>query len=58
MARGRADADSPEDMFRDGTLVSEALTRTGIRHRFEIYDDDAAGRAAIVGYLHYGWPMP
>ena len=52
-----ADADSPEEMIRDGGLVSGALARAGIRHQFEIYDDDGEDRYAIVRYLHYGWPM-
>src|SRR5262249_35174815 len=34
-----ADADTVEDMIREGGLVSDALARAGIRHRFEIYDD-------------------
>src|SRR5437016_3006416 len=33
-----ADADSVEEMMRVGKLVSEALARVGLKHRFEIYD--------------------
>jgi hypothetical protein len=32
-----ADADSVEEMMREGKLVSEALARAGVRHRFEVY---------------------
>ena len=48
-----ADADSAEEMLRDGTLVSDALARAGIRHRFEVYDH----REDKVGYLHHEWPL-
>jgi hypothetical protein len=47
-----ADARSLEEMMREGKLVSDALARAGIRHRFELYD--AAN--ALVGYLHHDWP--
>lgn len=46
-----ADAESVERMLRDATLVSDALARAGIRHRFELYNDNE-----MVGYLHYHWP--
>ena len=52
-----ADADSVEDMVRNARRVSEALARAGIRHQFEIYDDDADDPDAIDGYLHYEWPL-
>jgi hypothetical protein len=52
-----ADADSVDELTRDATRVSEALARVGIRHRFEIYDDDADDPAAIAGYLHHKWPL-
>jgi hypothetical protein len=48
-----ADADSPEAMLRDGALVSNALTRAAVRHRFEVYEE---GHREMVGYLHYDWP--
>jgi hypothetical protein len=48
-----ADADSAEAMLLDGRLVSDALRRAGIRHRFEIYDDGLE----MVGYLHHQWPL-
>ncbi len=47
-----ADAGSLEEMMRDGKLVSDALARAGIRHRFELYN--AANE--MVGYLHHDWP--
>jgi hypothetical protein len=48
-----ADADSAEELLRDAKLVSEALARAGVRHRFEIYDD----RPEMAGYLHHEWPL-
>jgi hypothetical protein len=48
-----ADADSLEEMMRDGGLVSKALARSEIGHRFEIYD----GQNKLVGYLHHDWPQ-
>ena len=48
-----ADAESLDAMLRDGALVSAALARAGIRHRFELYD--AANE--MVGYLHHDWPL-
>ena len=47
-----ADADSVSEMLRDGQLVSAALARAGIAHRFEIYDD----QNKLSGYLHQQWP--
>jgi len=48
-----ADAETVEELMREGRLVSDALARAGVRHRFEIYDD----RDALCGYLHHGWPV-
>jgi len=48
-----ADADTVEEMMREGQLVSEALARAGVRHRFEIYDD----HDNLSGYLHHEWPL-
>lgn len=48
-----ADADSPEDMLREGKLVSDALAKAGITHRFEIYSQGDE----MVAYLHYNWPL-
>jgi hypothetical protein len=48
-----AGADSLEKMLRDGGIVSRALADAGIRHRFEIYNDDNE----LVGYLHHDWPQ-
>jgi len=49
-----ADADSADTMKRDAKLVSDALARSGMRHRFEIYD--SADR--LIDYLHFEWPPP
>jgi hypothetical protein len=48
-----ADADTVEDLMREARLVSDALARADIRHRFEIYDD----AQELAGYLHYRWPL-
>ena len=47
-----ADADSVAEMIREAGLVSAALTRANVRHRFEIHDN----RPDMVGYLHHDWP--
>ena len=48
-----ADSDTVADMIRDGRLVSEALSRAGVKHRFEVYDDCDT----LAGYLHHEWPL-
>lgn len=48
-----ADEDTPEQMLRDASLVSEALQRAGFRHRFEVYSDSLE-----IAYLHHDWPRP
>ena len=50
-----ADADTVEDMMRDAMLVSGALTRARVVHRFEVYDYRSGELAA---YLHFEWPDP
>lgn len=50
----QADAESVEEMTVRGKLISDALARAGIKHRFEIYDD--RGGKEMVGYLHHDWP--
>jgi hypothetical protein len=53
--RVEADAESLEAIMSEGKIVSDALARAGIRHRFELYNN--AGQ--LVGYLHHEWPaMP
>jgi hypothetical protein len=49
-----ADADSVADMERDARMVSRALAKAGIVHRFEIYDE----RNTLAAYLHHNWPEP
>jgi hypothetical protein len=39
-------------LIREAKLISDALARANIEHRFEIYDD----RDEIGGYLHHEWP--
>ena len=48
-----ADADTIEDMIRDVRLVSEALSCAGVKHRFEIYDNNNN----LAAYLHHNWPL-
>lgn len=48
-----ADAGTAEEMRRDAKLVSDALARAGIKHRFEIHDSNDE----MVGYLHHLWPL-
>jgi hypothetical protein len=50
-----ADADTLAEMICESRLVSEALSRAGIKHRFEIYDD--SNRDHLAGYLHHQWPL-
>lgn len=47
-----ADADTPAEMIRDARIVSSALAKAGVRHRFGIYDDDGNQ----FGYVHHRWP--
>jgi hypothetical protein len=47
------DADTVTDMIREAGLVSGALSRADIKHRFEIYDDCDT----LAGYLHHLWPL-
>ncbi len=48
------DADAPDlsTMAAEAAQVSAALTRAGVRHRFELYDE----ADALVGYQHHEWP--
>ena len=48
-----ADAEDVPELNATATLVSEALARAGVVHRFELYDD----ARELVGYLHHGWPL-
>jgi hypothetical protein len=51
-----ADADTLEEMIRDGHLVSAALARADVAHRFEVYDE----QKRLSGYLHQTghWKAP
>lgn len=48
-----ADADTVEELIRDGRQVSDALASADVRHRFEIYSE----RDELAGYLHHNWPL-
>jgi hypothetical protein len=49
-----ADSEDVPELLAMATLVSEALARAGVVHRFELYDD----ARELVDYLHHGWPLP
>jgi hypothetical protein len=49
-----AEADSVEQMQREAAMVSVALARAGLRHRFEILD----GHGNEIAHLHHDWPAP
>ena len=46
-----ADADTPRQMTEHARVVSAVLARAGLRHRFEVYDDDGV----LVAYFHHDW---
>ena len=48
-----ADAENVTELLATATLVSEALARAGVVHRFEFYDD----AEKLAGYLHHEWPL-
>ena len=47
-----ADAESADELIRQSSIVSEALSIAEVRHRFEVYD----GNDELVAYHHYNWP--
>ena len=47
-----AEAESTEELIRQSKIVSQALSKEDIRHRFEIYGTDEG----LVLYLHHKWP--
>jgi len=48
-----AHAETVERMLRDARIVSDALCRARVRHRFEVYDE----AMALRGYVHFEWPV-
>ena len=48
-----ADAESPAALLREAGLVSAALARADLVHRFELYGE----QGIVVGYLHHRWPL-
>lgn len=48
-----AQADCVNTMMREGKLVSMALSKARLVHRFEVYDY----QDEMVGYLNHGWPL-
>ena len=49
-----ADAGSLADLLREAGLVSAALARADLVHRFELYGES---QDALAGYLHHRWPL-
>jgi hypothetical protein len=49
-----ADADTIDELIRDATLVSGALSKAAIKHRFEVYRHASD---EMVAYFHYDWPI-
>ena len=49
-----ADAESVAELLTIARLVSDALGRAGVVHRFELYDGDNV----LADYLHHRWPLP
>src|SRR4051812_12756773 len=47
------DADSVDQMLPPVTRLSRALSNLGIRHRFEVSDD----QSPVVHYLNHLWPQ-
>ena len=41
-----------EALVHDARVVSDALTRAGVRHRFEVYDVERV----LQAYVHHDWP--
>jgi hypothetical protein len=48
-----ADAETVAEMLRDAERVSSALSRAGLAHRFEVFDECNA----LAGYFHHDWPQ-
>lgn len=48
-----ADADTPEELYRNAERVSKILAAARLPHRFEIYTD---GEKPLY-YLHHEWPL-
>lgn len=48
----RADADEGDQLHPVASRVSAALARLGIRHSFELYDQEDV----LMAYLHHAWP--
>jgi hypothetical protein len=47
-----ADSDSVDQLTREAEMVSSALGKGGLRHRFEMLDDNGVE----VAYFHHEWP--
>ena len=48
-----AEAPSVEALVHDARLVSGALARASLRHRFEVYDMEGV----LQSYVHHDWPL-
>lgn len=49
-----ADAETADVAIRDAKLVSDALTKAGVRHCFSVEDE----HQRLLAYLHHDWPRP
>ena len=47
-----ADSDDAAVLAQDATLVSHALSAAGVKHRFEMYDQNNQ----LFARLHFDWP--
>ncbi|WP_375186157.1 hypothetical protein [Pseudooceanicola sp.] len=48
-----ADHTSTEELIAFSTRVSKTLSKAGVKHRFEIYNE----KEELAAYLHYDWPQ-
>ncbi|MGB0496296.1 MAG: hypothetical protein ACPGJI_08060 [Kangiellaceae bacterium] len=46
-----AGSESTEELKRQSKIVSEALSKANLKHRFEIYD----GEDELAAYYHHDW---
>jgi len=47
-----ADSESTEELVKQSCIVSKALAKADLRHRFEVYD----GEDELAAYHHHKWP--
>lgn len=47
-----ADSESTDELKEQSRIVSEALSKANLKHRFEVYD----GEDELAAYYHHNWP--